>query len=106
MLEPAGAEIVPVEGCAALGRYMFASTPGLAAGAEIDLVIDLVKGGSFVIAGVFGLAAGVATFCLLVPRLRDCASVNGIAQTARSASRINALQRRCALMECLVCFFI
>ena len=35
-----------------------------------------------------------------------CASVNGITQTARSRSRINALQIRCALMECLVCFFI
>ena len=34
-----------------------------------------------------------------------CASANGIAQTATSESRINALQRRCALME-EFCFFI
>src|SRR5438552_3205357 len=62
--------------------------------------------GLYMFAGAFVLAAGVATPCLLVPRLRDCASANGIAQTARSESRISALQRRCALIECFVCFFI
>src|SRR5438876_1823701 len=46
---------------------------------------------------------GLAAFCLAA--LRD-ASANGIAQTARSRSRINALQSRCALIECLICFFI
>src|SRR5436190_8552713 len=58
--------------------------------------------GLYMFAGAFGLA----TLCLRVPRLRDCASANGIAQTARSESRVSALQRRCALIECLVCFFI
>jgi len=31
--------------------------------------------------------AGLAMLCLAVPRLRDCASANGIAQTPRSRSR-------------------
>src|SRR6266480_2444163 len=35
-----------------------------------------------------------------------CASANGIAQMARSESRINALRRRCALLEGLICLFI
>src|SRR5436309_9221659 len=41
--------------------------------------------------------------CLVALR---CANANGIAQTASSASRISALQRKCALMEGLRCFFI
>jgi len=47
-----------------------------------------------------------ATLRLDIPRLGDCASTNGMAQTARSESRIGALLRRCALMERLICFFI
>jgi hypothetical protein len=35
-----------------------------------------------------------------------CANANGIAQTARSESRISALRRRCALMVGFICFFI
>src|SRR5438093_4967393 len=66
-----------------------------------------------------GVAVGVAgglgdsipgfcncALCLLVPRLRDCASANGIAQAERSASRINGDRRICALIEGLICFFI
>jgi hypothetical protein len=47
-----------------------------------------------------------ATLRFVVPRLRDCASANGIALTATSESRINALRRICALIEGLICFFI
>src|SRR5881397_614198 len=50
--------------------------------------------------------ADAATLRFAVPRLRDCASANGIALTATSASRINALRRICALIEGLICFFI
>ena len=49
---------------------------------------------------------GLAMLCLVVPRLRDCASATGIAHTPISESRISALQRRCALMEELICFFM
>src|SRR6266487_6832135 len=64
-------------------------------------------GGAIACAGsAFAGAFRLATLCLVVPRLRDCASVNGIAHTARSESRISALQSRCALMECFFCFFI
>ena len=48
----------------------------------------------------------LATLRLLIPRPWDCASANGIAQMARSESRMSALRRRCALMEGLICFFI
>src|SRR5438094_9355829 len=54
---------------------------------------------------MLGTALGLATLCLVVPRLRDCASANGMAQMARSRSRMSALQRRCALIE-EFCFFI
>src|SRR5216117_545560 len=57
--------------------------------------------GLYMFAGAFVLAA----LCFVVPRLRDCASANGIAQTARSESKMSALQRRCALIE-EFCFFI
>src|SRR5881296_1532682 len=50
--------------------------------------------------------ADAATLRFAVPRLRDCARANGIALTATSASRINALRRICALIEGLICFFI
>jgi len=50
-------------------------------------------------------STGFATLGSIFPRLRDCASANGIAQIARSESRISALRRRCALMEGLICFF-
>ena len=41
----------------------------------------------------------------VVPPLRDCASANGITQTARSRSTYKALLIRCALMVGLICFF-
>src|SRR5437762_4985481 len=47
----------------------------------------------------------LATLRLVASRLRDCASANGIAQMARSKSRMSALRRRCALTEGLICFF-
>jgi hypothetical protein len=46
---------------------------------------------------MFWTGAGF-TAALRFPLFR-CANANGIAQTASSASRISALQRRCALME-------
>src|SRR5437879_4951379 len=52
---------------------------------------------------MLGTALGFATLRLVLFR---CASANGIAQTARSVRRMNALQSRCALIECLVCFFM
>src|SRR5207302_837638 len=66
----------PVEGGAFCGGYILAAGIGCVAGL---------------------LTLGFAVFC--------CASANGIAQTARSESRMSALQRRCALMEGLICFF-
>src|SRR5437762_14210775 len=63
--------------------------------------IDCIPCGMFMMAVAFGLA----TLCFAVPRLRDCASANGIAQTANSVRRISALQRRCVLIE-EFCFFI
>src|SRR5206468_10362858 len=50
-----------------------------------------------------GCAFWDCVFCLTLFR---CASANGIAHTATSESRINALQSRCALIEGLICFFI
>jgi hypothetical protein len=99
-LDSVGALTAPSAAGAACGPPApgFKTKFGLAAHADIDLV----KGGSSAIAGAFVLA----TLCLLVPRLRDCASVNGIAQTASSESRINALRSRCALMDGLACLFI
>src|SRR6476646_986666 len=89
-LDTVGALTAPSAAGAACGPPApgFKTKFGLAACAEIDLV----KGGRFVTAGAFVLA----TLCLAVFR---CASANGIAQTARSESRMSALQRRCALME-------
>src|SRR2546430_14235494 len=69
--------------------------------AETVPSIDCIPWGMFMMAVAFGLA----TLCFAVPRLRDCASANGIAQTANSVRRISALQRRCALIE-EFCFFI
>jgi len=54
-------------------------------------------------AGALGLAADWVTLCFVTCR---CASANGIAQLARSESRMSVLQRRCALMEGLICFFM
>src|SRR5437879_2541473 len=51
---------------------------------------------------MLGTALGFATLRLVLFR---CASANGIAQTARSESRMSALQSRCALIE-EFCFFI
>jgi hypothetical protein len=87
-----------VEGGATCGP----SAPGFEPGFNLDSGASCVFAAKFELAAV-ELAPGLATFCLTACR---CASANGIAQMATSESRMSALQRRCALIECLVCFFI
>src|SRR5437879_3335766 len=51
-------------------------------------------------------APGAWWDCVLCLVAFRCPSANGIAQTASSTSRISALQRKCALIEGLRCFFM
>jgi hypothetical protein len=88
-----------VEGGATCGPRALGFEPGF----NSDSGARCVFAAKFELAPSFEVAPGWATFCLTACR---CASANGIAQTATSESRINALLRICALIDGLICFFM
>jgi len=58
-----------------------------------------------VLCGELRLVGAIGHASIVIPRPWDCASANGIAQMARSESRIKALRRRCALNGRINLFF-